>query len=139
MIFGINMSYQGIESELDNLPGKFSPPEGCLLIAEIDGKPAGSVALRSFQPGACEMKRLFVKPGYRGQSVGKALAKRIITEAKLKGYRKMLLDTGDFIVAAQELYQSLGFKEIGQYYDVPAEVLKRSVFMERSLDDLLID
>ena len=69
----------------------------------------------------------------------KLCQKRIITEAKLKGYRKMLLDTGDFMVAAQELYQSIGFKEIGQYYDVPAEVLRRSVFMERSLDDLLKD
>ena len=82
------------------------------------------------------MKRLFVQPECRNKGVGKALAKRIITEAKKKGYRKMLLDTGDFMVAAQKLYKSLGFKTIGQYYDVPAEVLKRSIFMELSLDDI---
>ena len=133
---GINMSYQGIESELNSLPGKFSAPEGCLLIAEVDGNPVGCVALRSFEPGTCEMKRLFVQPECRNKGVGKALAKRIITEAKKKGYRKMLLDTGDFMETAQKLYSSLGFKTIDQYYDVPEEVLKRSVFMELSLDDI---
>ena len=133
---GINLSYQGVNSELDNLPGVFSPPAGCLLIAEINNNPVGCVALRLFEPGTCEMKRLFVKPEVRGKGVGKALAIRIIEEAKKKGYRKMLLDTGDFMVAAQKVYSSLGFKTIGQYYDVPAEVLKRTVFMELSLDDI---
>ena len=131
----INLSYQGVEAELDNLPGDFSPPEGCLLIAEIKGSPIGCVALRSFKPGICEMKRLFVKPEGRGKGIGRALAKKIIQEAKNKGYHKMLLDTGDFMVAAQSLYSSLGFKTADQYYDVPAEVLKRTVFMELSLDD----
>jgi ribosomal protein S18 acetylase RimI-like enzyme len=130
----INMSYQGIESELDSLPGKFSPPEGCLLIAEVDGNPEGCVALRSFEPGICEMKRLFVKPECRSKGVGMALAKRVITEAKKRGYHKMLLDTGDFMVAAQKLYSSLGFKTTNQYYEVPEEVLKRTVFMELSLE-----
>ena len=130
----INMIYQGIESELDSLPGKFSPPEGCLLIAEIDGNLVGCVALRSFEPGICEMKRLFVKPECRSKGVGMALAKRVITEAKKRGYHKMLLDTGDFMVAAQKLYSSLGFKTTNQYYEVPEEVLKRTVFMELSLE-----
>ena len=131
----INLSYQGVEKELDELPGVFSPPEGCLLIAEIEGKPMGCVALRSFKPGICEMKRLFVKPECRGTGLGRALAKKVIQEAKNKGYHKMLLDTGDFMVAAQSLYSSLGFKTTDQYYDVPADVLKRTVFMELSLDD----
>ena len=130
----INMSYQGIETELDSLPGKFSPPEGCLLIAEVDGNPVGCVALRSFEPGICEMKRLFVKPECRSKGVGMALAKRVITEAQKRGYHKMLLDTGDFMVAAQKLYRSLGFKTTNQYYEVPEEVLKRTVFMELSLE-----
>ena len=112
---GINMSYQGVESELDNLPGEFSPPEGCLLIAEIDDNIVGCVALRLFEHGICEMKRLFVKLEYRNKGVGKALANQIISEAKKKGYNKMLLDTGDFMVAAQKLYSSLGFKIIDQY------------------------
>jgi len=132
---GINLSYQGVEAELDNLPGDFSPPEGCLLIAEIEGNPVGCVALRSFEPGICEMKRLFVKPECRSKRLGRALAKKVIQEAKNKGYHKMLLDTGDFMVAAQSLYSSLGFKIADQYYDVPAEVLKRTVFMELSLHD----
>ena len=133
----INMSYQGIETELDSLPGKFSPPEGCLLIAEVDDNPVGCVALRSFEPGTCEMKRLFVKPEFRSKGVGMALAKRVITEAKKRGYNKMLLDTGDFMVAAQKLYNSLGFKTTNQYYEVPEEVLKRTVFMELFLGDNL--
>jgi len=95
----------------------------------------GCVALRSFKPGICEMKRLFVKPECRGTGLGRALAKKVIQEAKNKGYHKMLLDTGDFMVAAQSLYSSLGFKTTDQYYDVPADVLKRTVFMELSLDD----
>jgi GNAT superfamily N-acetyltransferase len=133
----INMSYQGIETELDSLPGKFSPPEGCLLIAEVDDNPVGCVALRSFEPGTCEMKRLFVKPEFRSKGVGMALAKRVITEAKKRGYNKMLLDTGDFMVAAKKLYSSLGFKTTNQYYEVPEEVLKRTVFMELFLGDNL--
>ena len=133
----INMSYQGIETELDSLPGKFSSPEGCLLIAEVDDHPVGCVALRSFEPGTCEMKRLFVKPEFRSKGVGMALAKRVITEAKKRGYNKMLLDTGDFMVAAQKLYSSLGFKTTNQYYEVPEEVLKRTVFMELFLGDNL--
>lgn len=132
---GINLSYQGVESEIADLPGEFSPPEGCLLIAEMDDNLVGGVALRPFEPGICEMKRLFVKPEYRSKGVGKALANEIISEAKKKGYKKMLLDTGDFMVAAQKLYSSLGFRIVDQYYDVPAEVLKRTVFMELSLDD----
>jgi ribosomal protein S18 acetylase RimI-like enzyme len=131
---GFKLSYQRVEVELDNLPGSFSPPEGCLLIAEIEGNPVGCVALRSFEPGICEMKRLFVKPECRGKRLGSALAKKVIQEAKNKGYHKMLLDTGDFMVAAQGLYRSLGFKTADQYYDVPAEALKRTVFMELSLD-----
>lgn len=132
---GINLSYQGVESEIADLPGEFSPPEGCLLIAEMDDNLVGCVALRPFEPGICEMKRLFVKPECRSKGVGKALANEIISEAKKKGYKKMLLDTGDFMVAAQKLYSSLGFRIVDQYYDVPAEVLKRTVFMELSLDD----
>lgn len=96
----------------------------------------GCVALRPFEQGVCEMKRLFVKPEYRSKGVGKALANEIISEAKKKEFQKMLLDIGDFMVVAQELYSSLGFKIIDQYYDVPSEVLKRSVFMELSSDDI---
>jgi ribosomal protein S18 acetylase RimI-like enzyme len=70
------------------------------------------------------------------KGLGKTLAKKVIQEAKNKGYHKMLLDTGDFMVAAQSLYSSLGFKTADQYYDVPAEVLERTVFMELSLDDI---
>ena len=75
---GINLSYQGVESELDNLPGQFSLPEGCLLIAKIDDHPVSCVALRSFKPGICEMKRLFVKPECRSKGVGKALVKKLL-------------------------------------------------------------
>lgn len=130
---GIDLSFQGIEDELKSLPGAFSPPEGCMLVAEIDGIIAGCVALRPLETNICEMKRMFVSPECRGKGIGKALGEQIIQEAKNRGYRSMRLDTADTMKTAQGLYHSLGFKLIGQYYELPPDILKRAVFMELNL------
>jgi ribosomal protein S18 acetylase RimI-like enzyme len=130
---GIDLSFQGIEDELKSLPGAFSPPDGCMLLAEIDGHTAGCVALRPLSTQVCEMKRMYVKPEYRGRSIGRALGEQIIWEAKSRGYRFMRLDTANTMEAAQGFYRSLGFKPTQQYYDLPPDILKRAVFMELSL------
>jgi len=129
----VNMSYQGVEDELASLPGAFSLPDGCLLLAESDGQTVGCVALRRHDTHTCELKRMYVKPEYRGRGIGRALGGRIIHEAKRKGYQLMVLDTEVSLKNAQQLYDSLGFKLTQQYYEVPPDILKRTIFMELAL------
>jgi putative acetyltransferase len=112
---GIDLCFQDFEQELADLPGKYAPPQGRLYLAFIDEKLAGCIALRPFQEGLCEMKRLYVRPEFRGQYLGLLLAKEIIGEAREIGYHQMVLDTLDTMTAAQKLYYSLGFKEIEPY------------------------
>jgi ribosomal protein S18 acetylase RimI-like enzyme len=130
---GIDLSFQGIEDELKSLPGAFSPPDGCMLLAEIDGHTAGCVGLRPLDAKICEMKRMYVKPEYRAKGIGKILGEQIIHEAKSKGYHLMRLDTANTMKAAQGLYSLLGFKPARQYYDLPPDILVRAIFMELSL------
>jgi putative acetyltransferase len=112
---GIDLCFQDFEQELADLPSKYAPPQGRLYLAFIDEKLAGCIALRPFQEGLCEMKRLYVRPQFRGQYLGLLLAKEIIAEARKIGYRQMILDTLDTMTAAQKLYRSLGFQEIEPY------------------------
>ena len=128
-----DLTYQSAEDELASLPGAFSLPDGCLLLAESDGQAVGCVALRRHDARTCEMKRMYVKPEYRGRGVGRALGERIIHEAKRKGYQLMVLDTEVSLKTAQQLYDSLGFKLTQQYYEVPPDILKRTIFMELAL------
>lgn len=112
---GIDLCFQDFEQELADLPGKYAPPQGRLYLAFIDEKLAGCIALRPLQEGLCEMKRLYVRPEFRGQYLGLLLAKEIIAEAREIGYHQMVLDTLDTMTVAQKLYRSLGFKEIEPY------------------------
>lgn len=112
---GIDLCFQDFEQELAALPGKYAPPQGRLYLAFIDEKLAGCIALRPYQEEVCEMKRLYVRPQYRGQYLGLLLAREIIDEARKIGYRKMVLDTLDTMTGAQKLYRSLGFQEIEPY------------------------
>lgn len=130
---GIDLSFQHAEEELRSLPGAFSPPAGCLLLAEMDGQVAGCVALRPLEAKVCEMKRLYVRPGFRGKGIGRTLGEQILREARDRGYHAMRLDTADTMTEAQSLYRALGFKQIDPYYDLPPEILKRAVFFEYSL------
>jgi GNAT superfamily N-acetyltransferase len=107
----VDLCFQNFEEELAGLPGDYAPPRGRLLIAEG----AGCVALRPLEEGICEMKRLYVRPDYRGSGLGRKLVHALIAEAKGIGYRKMRLDTMPKMDRAQGLYGSLGFREIAAY------------------------
>ena len=118
---GMSLCFQGFEEELATLPGKYSAPRGRLLLAYSDDELAGCIALRQFtEDSVCEMKRLFVRDGFRGQQIGLHLVERLIAEAKAIGYSKMLLDTHpEKMGKAVDLYRSHGFVEVPPYYENP--------------------
>lgn len=108
---GVDLSFQNFEAELAALPGFYAT----ILIARSDDALAGCVALRDLGGGVCEMKRLYVRPPYRGRDLGRELAARVIEQARAAGYRAIRLDTLPAMQAAAALYQSLGFREVGPY------------------------
>lgn len=116
-----DLCFQGFEAELAGLPGRYAPPSGRLWLAEVDGQLAGCVGLREIEPGICEMKRLYVRDFARGRGVGRALAQRVIDDARAIGYRAMRLDTLriERMRSANALYDSLGFRDIEPYYANP--------------------
>ncbi len=117
---GMDLEFQNFQEELDNMPGKYARPSGGLIIAKYDGDIAGCAAVRKLQDDICEMKRLFVRDQFRGKGIGKALAVRIIEDARKIGYKKMLLDTdGQKMFKAMAMYKSMGFMEIPAYYHNP--------------------
>lgn len=128
---GLDLCFQGFEDELRNLPGKYAPPKGRLLLAEVDGEIAGCIALRELEPGICEMKRLFVRDSFRGQRIGQQLIERLIADAREIGYKRMRLDTfPPKMGKAVQLYESYGFVTIPPYYNNPNEGV---LFMELTL------
>ena len=128
---GISLCFQNFEQELANLPGDYQPPDGRLLLCEHDGSVAGCIALRKLEPGICEMKRLFIRPEFRGKGLGKSMVQAIIQEARELGYRNMRLDTlPGRMDKAIALYRSLGFKEISPYYQNPSP---ETLYMELNL------
>lgn len=120
--FGLDLCFQGFEQELRDLPGKYVPPDGRLLLAKLDGNFAGCIAMRKLEDGVCEMKRLFVRDAFRGRGIGAMLISRLIGEARLENYRAMRLDTFQLKMGkAVSLYESYGFHPIPPYYDNPHE------------------
>lgn len=114
-----------------NNPGDyFGPPDGCLLVAKYKKEPAGCVALRKLNNDICEMKRLYVKPEFRGLKIGKKLAEHVIEQARRIGYERIRIHTITALERANSLYKSLGFNEIDPYEDTPRE---DAVFMELKL------
>ncbi|UBM59412.1 GNAT family N-acetyltransferase [Marinilongibacter aquaticus] len=121
---GLDLCFQGFEKELNELPGVYAEPEGCILIAEVDGEIAGVVALKSLGQGISEMKRLYVKPSFRSLKLGRKLAEALIEEARSKRYQTMKLDTLSRLQSAISLYESLGFTETSAYNYNPDETVK---------------
>ncbi|CAN7731015.1 GNAT family N-acetyltransferase [Acidovorax sp. LjRoot66] len=108
-----NLGFQDYEQEFAGLPGKYAEPDGCILLAVVDGRVVGCAALRRVDDGICELKRVYVRPEARGMALGRKLVQQMLHAAREAGYRRMCLDVLAEFVAAQRLYESLGF--------VPAE------------------
>ena len=115
----VDLCFQGFEMELAELPGDYAAPRGRLLVACDGPHVVGCAALRPLEGRECEMKRLYVMPSYRGQGIARRMAEKLVSEANVLGYRRILLDTLDFMVSARALYASLGFKEVPAYYHNP--------------------
>jgi putative acetyltransferase len=117
---GFSLCFQNFEKELADLPGDYAPPQGRLLLVEYNGQLAGCVALRSKETGICEMKRLYLRPQFRGKGLGRILAERIIAEAREIGYQRMRLDTVEPVMKdAVAMYRKLGFNDIEPYCTNP--------------------
>lgn len=120
---GVDLCFQNFEHELRSLPGDYAEPQGCVLLALVDGALAGCGAFRALHEvdhaNACEMKRLYVRPAFRRFGLGRLLAQTLMDEARRGGYSVILLDTLDDMEAARELYASLGFEETAPYYYNP--------------------
>jgi putative acetyltransferase len=128
---GFSLCFQNFDKELAELPGDYAPPLGRLLLAESSGELAGCVALHEIEPGICEMKRLYLRPKFRGKGLGRALAERIIAEARTMGYKRMRLDTVEPVMKdAVAMYRRLGFREIPPYRVNP---MPGTLYMELSL------
>ena len=120
---GVDLCFQNIDGELAGLPGDYAAPGGALLLATVDGQPAGCGALRALADvdyaNACEMKRLYVRRAFRGFGLGRLMAQQLMDLAMQAGYRTLLLDTLDDMESARGLYASMGFEEIPPYYFNP--------------------
>jgi len=127
---GLPPDFQSFAQERLALPGAYAPPKGRLLIALVQGKLAGTAALRPLRTKSCEAKRLYVRPQYRGKGIGRALIERLINEARLAGYEEMFGDTLKSMESALQMYKRLGFCNVGPYSLNPTP---GAVFLKLSL------
>lgn len=124
------LEIQRYDHEIENLEEKYGLPQGRLYIASCENKVAGCVALRPLNNTQCEMKRLYVKPEFRGNGIAKILVEKIVADAKEIGYSSMLLDTLPFLHVAIRMYRKMGFYEIECYNDSP---LDNTIYMKLDL------
>ncbi len=125
-----DLCFQGFDQELASLPGDYSSPKGCILLAYVNEKPVGCIALRPLSNKICEMKRLYVQPAFRGQGLGRKLAEALLEKARNLGYHHMRLDTVPSMKAALAMYASLGFYDITPYRENP---IAGSSYLENEL------
>jgi ribosomal protein S18 acetylase RimI-like enzyme len=129
---GFSLCFQSFEQELASLPGGYAPPQGRLLLARYGQEPAGCVALHPLEPGICEMKRLYVRPQFRGYGLGKALLNTVLAEARAIGYSRMRLDTVEPLMQdAVRMYRAYGFREIAPYRPNP---IQGALYMEKMIE-----
>ena len=128
---GFRLCFQSFDQELAALPGDYAPPTGRLLLARLENQLAACVALHKLDQEVCEMKRLYVRPQFRGKGLGRTLAGRVIANAREIGYKKLRLDTVEpMMQAAVAMYRTLGFREINPYRANPIE---GALYMELEL------
>jgi len=108
----VDYCLQSFEAEMAGLPGNYAPPAGGLWLARVDGTPAGVVGLWPLGNAACEVKRLWVRPGHRGGKLGRRLMAAALDGARAAGHKRVVLETLDFMTAAQALYADLGFHDV---------------------------
>jgi putative acetyltransferase len=119
---GFSLCFQGFDKELASLPGAYAPPTGRLFLCEYDNQLAGCIALRPLEPGICEMKRLYLRPQFRGKGLGRKLAEHLISQAREIGYHHMRLDTVEPTMKdAVAMYRRLGFHDIPPYSKIPVD------------------
>ncbi len=118
----VDLCFQEFDAELANLPGMYAPPRGRLLLAKVGGEVAGCAGLRPLEDDVCEMKRLWMEPGFAGRGIGRGLAEAIVEAGRALGYKAMRLDTMPArLKAAGHIYETLGFKRIPDYYHNPLD------------------
>ena len=128
---GFSLCFQNFDKELASLPGDYAPPEGRLLLAECERQLAACVALHKLEANICEMKRLYLRPQFRGKGLGRILTDRIIAEARQIGYLRMRLDTVEPVMKdAVAMYRKIGFREIEPYCKNPMD---GALYMELEL------
>jgi putative acetyltransferase len=127
-------TFDGFEAELASLPGIFAPPTGCLLLATVDGRAAGCIALKSHDAATAELKRLYVSPTFRGQAIGQRLVAALIAQAREAGYRRIVLDSDLSMTRAHEIYLAGGFRKVPTPEGFPETLKPVVVFMEMDLE-----
>ena len=128
--FKVYLNIQNYDDEIEHLEHKYGLPEGRLYLLRRDGRSAGCIALRKLDTERCEMKRLYVRPEYRGEKLGEVLVRKIIGDAREIGYKHMMLDTLPFLESAIRMYKKLGFYETDCYNDSPMDT---TIFMRLDL------